>query len=191
VLGRMGLRSLESISQISAMGSGAEDSRPLPFERQFMRSAKVKDAFDARYIEIYREVFRTLPRDAEQWEAAVEAMRRIERKVESDSSLSNTLNRIMMPVFTQAGEAVGQTIARRRVSQCAVRLLEMRLGGALPAKLPNFDKISIDPFTGHRLIYRREGNGFIVYSVGRDGNDDGGIRTSKAGAGRDVVAEFR
>ena len=35
-----------------------------------------------------------------------------------------------------------------------------------------------DLFSGKPLIYRRDGNGFIVYSVGEDGVDDGGTKTS-------------
>ena len=35
----------------------------------------------------------------------------------------------------------------------------------------------IDPFSGKPLIYRRTPSGFIVYSVGSNGKDDGGIET--------------
>ncbi len=34
----------------------------------------------------------------------------------------------------------------------------------------------IDPFTGKPYLYRREGAGFVVYSVGRDGLDGGGLQ---------------
>jgi hypothetical protein len=32
-----------------------------------------------------------------------------------------------------------------------------------------------DPFSGRPLLYRSEGAGFIIYSVGFDQKDDGGI----------------
>ncbi len=35
--------------------------------------------------------------------------------------------------------------------------------------------ISLDPFTGKDYIYKRKDKGFIVYSVGEDLKDDGGI----------------
>jgi len=37
--------------------------------------------------------------------------------------------------------------------------------------------VPIDPFTGKPLVYRREGEGFIVYSLGSNEKDDGGRST--------------
>jgi hypothetical protein len=37
--------------------------------------------------------------------------------------------------------------------------------------------VPIDPFTGRPLVYRREGEGFIVYSLGSNQKDDGGRST--------------
>ncbi len=48
-----------------------------------------------------------------------------------------------------------------------VSLEELRAKGGWP--------IDNDPFTGWPLIYRREGNGFIIYSVGPDLFDNGGM----------------
>ena len=39
---------------------------------------------------------------------------------------------------------------------------------------------TIDPFTGKSLIYRSAADGFVVYSVGMDRNDDGGIHAMKS-----------
>jgi hypothetical protein len=38
-------------------------------------------------------------------------------------------------------------------------------------------EVPIDPFTGKPLVYRREGEGFIVYSLGSNEKDDGGRST--------------
>jgi hypothetical protein len=32
----------------------------------------------------------------------------------------------------------------------------------------------VDPFSGKPLVYRQEGNGFVLYSIGENMNDDGG-----------------
>lgn len=37
------------------------------------------------------------------------------------------------------------------------------------------NKLPKDPFTGKNYVYRREGDGFIVYSLGDNAKDDGGI----------------
>jgi len=48
----------------------------------------------------------------------------------------------------------------------------------LEALVPGLlSEVPIDPFTGKPLIYRREGEGFIVYSLGSNEKDDGGRST--------------
>ena len=48
------------------------------------------------------------------------------------------------------------------------------LAALVPALLP---QVPVDPFTGKPLVYRREGKGFIVYSLGSNLKDDGGRST--------------
>jgi len=38
-------------------------------------------------------------------------------------------------------------------------------------------EVPTDPFSGNPLIYRKTPSGFIVYSVGSNGKDDGGRET--------------
>lgn len=38
-------------------------------------------------------------------------------------------------------------------------------------------EVPVDPFTGKPLVYRREGEGFVVYSLGSNEKDDGGRST--------------
>jgi hypothetical protein len=49
--------------------------------------------------------------------------------------------------------------------------LPSSLGDLVPAYL---DIVPEDPFTGQPLRYEKLGRGFVVYSVGPDGRDDGG-----------------
>ena len=59
----------------------------------------------------------------------------------------------------------------------------------LTALVPEFlDELPPDPFTGKPFIYRRrpDGEGFIVYSVGSNMTDDGGV--SDEAAGKDDIA---
>ena len=49
-----------------------------------------------------------------------------------------------------------------------------------------------DPFSGKDFVYRREGKGYVLYSVGRDLDDDGGgamklDRTAPTGMSGDIV----
>ena len=66
-----------------------------------------------------------------------------------------------------------------RSARVALRLERYRLEhGDWPATLDMLgdaqNQALLDPFTGKSLIYRRQPNGFIVYSVGKDLRDDGG-----------------
>ncbi|MEO7715026.1 MAG: hypothetical protein ABIY70_02385 [Capsulimonas sp.] len=65
--------------------------------------------------------------------------------------------------------------AEARVIQTAAVLLLWKLNhGAFPEKLSTLGPVPMDPFTSAPLRYRREGAGFVVYSVGEDGTFDGG-----------------
>ena len=63
----------------------------------------------------------------------------------------------------------------------ACRLHKSRTGqypDSLEALVPAIlEEIPVDPFTGKPLVYRREGEGFIVYSLGSNQKDDGGRST--------------
>jgi len=52
--------------------------------------------------------------------------------------------------------------------------------GGLPEKLDELTpsllaEVPEDPFTGAELEYRRTDKGYLIYSVGRDRKDDGGL----------------
>lgn len=63
----------------------------------------------------------------------------------------------------------------------ACRLYKSRTGSypeSLGALVPGILKdVPVDPFTGRPLVYRRDGEGFIVYSLGSNQKDDGGRST--------------
>ena len=63
----------------------------------------------------------------------------------------------------------------------ACRLYKSRTGAYpknLEALVPGIlSEVPVDPFTGKPLVYRREGEGFIVYSLGSNEKDDGGRGT--------------
>lgn len=37
------------------------------------------------------------------------------------------------------------------------------------------NEVPLDPFSGQALVYRADAEGYLLYSVGNDGTDDGGI----------------
>ncbi len=74
--------------------------------------------------------------------------------------------------------------------QTALGLESYRLKhqGQLPPDLssltPELSKeVTLDPFDGQPLRYKRLPKGYMIYSIGPDGNDDGGLeRASSRGS---------
>jgi hypothetical protein len=64
----------------------------------------------------------------------------------------------------------------------ALRIYQLENGQypqTLSALAPLLGAPALDPFTGNPYLYRREGPGCVVYSVGSDGLDNGGISREK------------
>lgn len=98
---------------------------------------------------------------------------------------------ILMPVFTGTGEAVVKNQIVVELTKAKIELLQYRIKtGRYPAKLSEIASLAKDPHTGKPFAYRQRGNGFVLYSVGPDGKDDGGRRAISMKTGRyDIVVE--
>ena len=100
-----------------------------------------------------------------------------------------------LPALVPACAKMAECQAGLRVTRIGLRLKAQRaqqgtypatLEAALLADIP--PEKQKDPFTGKALCYRQEGDGFVLYSVGPDGTDDGGKpRVENAKQGFDVV----
>jgi hypothetical protein len=82
-------------------------------------------------------------------------------------------------VFLKNGQLEATFLAARTGLAC--RLYKSRTG-RYPERLETLvpgilSEVPIDPFTGKPFVYRREGEGFIVYSLGSNEKDDGGRST--------------
>ena len=60
------------------------------------------------------------------------------------------------------------------------------LNELVPAFLP---KISTDPFAGKPMSFRREGDGYVLYSIGLNGKDDGGKTSREQKDADDIVVK--
>ncbi|HUT23256.1 MAG TPA: hypothetical protein VM492_02815 [Sumerlaeia bacterium] len=80
----------------------------------------------------------------------------------------------------QAGTKVAVTEARIRIARLALACRAWRNDhGAWPASLDDLapgciETVPADPFTGRDFVYRVQDDGFVLYSVGRNGRDDEG-----------------
>ncbi len=101
------------------------------------------------------------------------------------------LTRLIVPAFGGYRRSVEEHIALTRVARTGLALIRHRaIHGSYPDTLESLAPTLLgapaeDPFTGRPLIYRRADDGFVVYSVGPDGKDNGGAPRSRS-VGRDV-----
>ena len=87
--------------------------------------------------------------------------------------------RLLVPVFAAMGRTTGYTVSRIRMLGCAAAVRAYRLKhGFYPATLDEagVSDLDHDPFTGGRFVYKPSQKGFLLYSVGENGQDDDGWR---------------
>lgn len=103
------------------------------------------------------------------------------------------LTETLSPAIGRVKEIYVRMIAQTRVTRTGLALLQYRkTHGALPNTL---DALALphtqDPFSQKSLLYRPEAQGFVLYSVGPDRKDNGGIpRPPKGDAEYDLVWRF-
>lgn len=102
------------------------------------------------------------------------------------------------PVDDSLLERADLHLARLRLLRLELALHEYRLRkGRFPASLSALDSnpasgLTVDPFTGRPFLYRRRGSGYLLYSTGPDGKDNGGTTALRrgvvAGMSGDLIA---
>ena len=127
---------------------------------------------EIRYLRYMESVMREARRPAR------EVTENLDRLAEEANRLPG-LTRSLLPAFSRAFEARDAAIARNALARLAISLEEYRAReGGYPASLAELEaagwKTGEDPFSGKAYRYRKEGNGFIVWSLGPDLDDDDG-----------------
>jgi len=116
-----------------------------------------------------------------------------ERFEHRSGSVFTVLAKLLIPALAsaEAKAAKNQTTIQLAITACALerhRLAHSSYPETLDQLVPAFlPKLPLDPMTGQPFHYRRTGDGwFLLYSVGEDGKDDGGVlRAEKGGPFKD------
>lgn len=123
--------------------------------------------------------------------------RAIERPYSPDDAKEDfrrhSLTNMLMPAMYRIKEVHLETIAQVRITVTGLALLQYKQAhGAFPPTLDALDIQGLDdPFVDRPLVYRAEGEGFILYSVGKDQKDDGGSpKQPKQKTDFDIVWRF-
>ena len=103
----------------------------------------------------------------------------------------NLLVLILAPVFSQATNKTHlHTQAQRHLRESALALLEEK---AKTSSFPDSPTLPTDPFSPGKqpLRYRKEGTGCVLYSIGQDHTDDGGVeKHTKTNVKLDMVVRL-
>jgi hypothetical protein len=107
------------------------------------------------------------------------------------------LTALVVPAVRNLAEAAADTDASRQLARIAVAAASYRLkNGKYPDRIddlaPKFlPSVPLDPFDGQPLRLKRDGDELVLYSIGRDLKDDGGVeRTGTSGKG-DIVFRLK
>jgi hypothetical protein len=89
---------------------------------------------------------------------------------------------LLLPALSKAFLRDADACGRLRAAQAALAIERFRLAhtNALPQSLEQLvpaylHSVPADPYDGHPLRFKARKAGYVVYSIGRDGKDDGGL----------------
>ncbi|HWA84077.1 MAG TPA: hypothetical protein VG820_11605 [Fimbriimonadaceae bacterium] len=192
VMGRIMVHQIHTVGDLRALNDSASGSGD---GREAGSGPSLPDwvtkGIEAKVVSRWRRTIEALPTDPAEWEKAFRVLQDADKAIQSDTSVSGKLNSVFFPVFFQSALAIGHLDADRHVAATSIRLLQDRLAkGSLPATLPNYGAVSVDPFDGKPLRYRRTPDGFTIYSVDRDRADNGGV-PQKSGSPGDLIRSFK
>jgi len=140
------------------------------------RFAGLADMDAAAYLDLMNDYIKAMQLPPYQRQDAVGT---IKDKFETISKI-HVLLRMIMPAFSRVTTIDIRIVAQLRSAQVGLaieryRLATDKLPDTLADLLPAYlDTIPKDPFDGKDLRYKKLEAGFVVYSIGEDGNDDGG-----------------
>ena len=166
---------IQSLTQQSSTGEAIRLD-PSKVIRTGLPKDLMSKAFAAKHFELWVQIGKTMHQYKDQPDKLAIVLDQEMEKVASTKSVSNMLNAILFPVFSQAGVAVTKTSAELRSVRALMAGLEMMdKTGKTPSNVGAIASGKwIDPFTGNPLLLKKQAGGFRIYSVGPNGKDDGG-----------------
>ncbi len=114
-------------------------------------------------------------------------------------SFGNLFPKLLLPAFARSYRAEDRVMAALGTAEVALALArfessESALPSTLDALVPGYlARMPIDPFNGEPLRFRVSPNGFVIYSVGPDLEDDAGrppVKPHSINDDGDVTFEF-
>ena len=170
----MGISIFEDPSSISSEGVGYK-LPPVPI-LELYKAIGLADKEALIYLDFMDDYIETTQLPLHQRQKAADT---IEAKLKATSKIHILLHEFM-PAFSRVITINIRSIAHLSTARVGLAVQRYRLAtGNLPDTLaelvPTYlDAVPKDPFDESELRYRKLESGFVVYSVGNDGKDDGG-----------------
>lgn len=133
------------------------------------RDPTILDRWELNLVRYSRELYQEFARNELTQLSA--RLGTIEKHYDARQNRDNTLAYIIAPALTKAAGRIQKTAAQVLLREQLVSLLEARQKtGAFPTK----PTLPTDPFSDQPLRYQQSAQGFVLYSLGENGKDDGG-----------------
>lgn len=161
-------------SQIVPLVGGS--SRPRVFSIALYKFAGLADRDAIMYVDLMEGYIEAAQLPPHQRQSASDA---VVAKIGAIPKI-HILLRMIMPALSRITTIDIRTIAQLRTARAGLAIERYRLAtGSLPDALSELvpaylEAVPKDPFDDKELRYKKLETGFVVYSIGEDGNDDGG-----------------
>jgi len=161
-------------SQVVPLVGGS--SRPGMFSIALYKFAGLADTDAITYLDLMEDYIETTQLPPHQRQSAVDA---INAKIDKIPKI-HILLRAFMPALSRVTMIDIRAIAQLRTARVALAIERYRLAtGSFPDALSDLaptylDGVPKDPFDDKELRYKKLETGFVIYSIGEDGTDDGG-----------------
>lgn len=193
-------RNFDAFGGFGALRSTSTGEGPFPkvdptkLRRTGDPGGMVTQAFLDSHLRYFVRVQKELDAHPNEPDKVSSAMDELAMNVSSSHKLSNLLDSVLLPVFSQAGTSI-LTDAARRVTTAALvdAMIVQAKTGRFPKTMSELPGVGKDPFNSDALHVKTSGGSIRIYSVGPNRKDDGGVDQSEAKLhpeNYDVVAAY-
>jgi hypothetical protein len=170
-------------SQSSPFGIG-----DVPF--QLLTIKAFRDAVELRLLEFWHTVYEGRTQAESDAGPYAESYQKAAEDLDEERSWTSYITQFMVVNTGRTGEYWRAVQARRRITEATYEAIAaLQSEGELPEKILVTGERGLDPFTKLPLKLRRTENEYLIYSVGFNRQDDGGLQGRNWEEG-DIVARI-
>lgn len=188
--GQIVIKTLKDLREIEALSAGEERSAtPNPLNN--IITPELRRTWQIRNLQFWRRAFQKIRESDGDPIVAGKILDEEVEKEDAQKDMGHLMNRILFPVFGQAGIAFANTHAHAEVVRATSALMKYRKRhGRFPNELSEVGKF-VDKMDGKPLRYQRTASGFKVWSIGHDLDDNRGAPKGVEGRkGMDTVVVY-